>query len=309
VLEGDRVTQRIEPVDMLPTLTRHASDYVAERAKTGRPFFLYLALNSPHGPIVPTEEWQGKSGLGDYGDYVMETDWAVGEVMAALDTAGIAGNTLLIFASDNGCAPVAKVSKLEQQGHFPSAQFRGYKADIWDGGHRIPFLVRWPGHIRAGSASDQLICLTDLMATCADLFGTELPDNAGEDSVTILPALLGKADRPLREAVVHHSINGSFSLRQGPWKLELCPGSGGWSSPKDADAIKEGLPPIQLYNLADDIGEQINVEAANPEIVGKLTALLEQYVADGRSTPGAKQNNDAPVEISKTRIVKRDAHD
>ena len=172
---------------------------------------------------MPTKEWQGKSGLGNYGDFVMETDWAVGEVLAALDKAGIADNTLVIFTSDNGCSPAAGVTKLEEQGPFPSELRRGYKADIWDGGHRIPFIARWPGKIKPGTRSDQLICLTDLMATCAEILGAKLPDNAGEDSVSILPALLGTATEPLHEAVVHHSINGTFAIRQGHWKLELCP--------------------------------------------------------------------------------------
>ena len=168
----------------------------AAAAKAGKPFFLYLALTSPHTPLVPTAQWKGKSGLGDYGDFVMETDWAAGEVLDAIDAAGIADNTLVIFTSDNGCAPYIGVKKLEAQGHFPSAEFRGYKSDIWDGGHRIPFIARWPGHVKAGSHSDQLICLTDLMATCAELLAQKLPDNAGEDSVSILPDLLGHGTKP-----------------------------------------------------------------------------------------------------------------
>jgi hypothetical protein len=137
------------------------------------------------------------------------------------------------------------------------------------------------------------------MATSADLLGVKLPDNAGEDSVSILPALLGKANQPLHEAIVHHSIQGNFSIRQGPWKLELCAGSGGWGKPKDAQAIKQGLPPVQLYNLADDIGEQHNLESSHPDRVTKMTALLKQYVANGRSTPGPRQKNDVPVKIRK----------
>ena len=159
LFENDRVTEIVEPVDMLPKLARRAAGYVAERAKSGQPFFLYLALNSPHTPIVPSQEWRGKSGLGEYGDYVMETDWAAGEVLAALERAGVASNTLVFFASDNGCSPAAGIGRLEQQGHYPSAQFRGYKADIWDGGHRIPFIARWPGTIAAGSTNGQLVCL------------------------------------------------------------------------------------------------------------------------------------------------------
>ena len=150
----------------------------------------------------------------------METDWALGQVMDALDKAGIAGNTLLIFTSDNGCSPAAGVGKLEKQGHFPSANLRGYKADIWDGGHRIPFIARWPGVTKPGSTCGQTICLTDLMATCAGILGAKLPDDAGEDSVSILPLLQGQ-DRPVREAVVHHSINGMFALRQGKTQTHL----------------------------------------------------------------------------------------
>lgn len=300
VFENDRVTQIIEPVDMLPALAARASAHVAERAKTGQPFFLYLALSSPHTPIVPANEWKGKSGLGDYADFVMQTDAAVGEVLAALDRAGVAENTLVIFTSDNGCSPNAKLEKLEAQGHFPSAQFRGYKADVWEGGHRVPFLVRWPGKVQPDSRSAQLICLTDLMATCAELLGVKLPDNAGEDSVSILPALLGADKAPLREAVVHHSISGRFAIRQAQWKLALCAGSGGWGKPDDAEAKKQDLPEVQLYDLRTDIAESKNLQAEHPGIVARMTALLEGYVASGRSTPGAKQSNDIEVIVAKT---------
>ncbi|HUT14438.1 MAG TPA: sulfatase-like hydrolase/transferase, partial [Thermoguttaceae bacterium] len=251
------------------------------------------ALNSPHTPIVPSTEWQGKSGLGDYGDFVMETDWAVGEVLAALDKAGIAENTLVFFASDNGCSPAAGMDNLEKQGHFPSAQFRGHKADIWDGGHRIPFIARWPGHVPPGTTTDQLVCLTDLMATCAAILNVKLPENAAEDSVSLLPVLLGQADAPVREAVVHHSISGKFAIRQGPWKFELCSGSGGWSKGGDGE-------PVQLYDMAADPGEQKNLHKEKPEIVEQLTKLLAKYVAEGRSTPGTPQKNDTAVDFRKS---------
>ena len=202
----------------------------------------------------------GKSGLNAYGDFVMQTDWSVGQVLQALEQTGLAENTLVIFTSDNGCSPAANVQELERKGHYPSDVFRGYKADIWDGGHRIPFIARWPGRIKPGSVSDQLICLTDLMATCADMLGVKLPDDAGEDSVSILPALLGQASGPLREAVVHHSINGSFAIRQGKWKLELCPDSGGWSAPKPGSAEAKKLPPVQLYDMAPGLGERTNLQ-------------------------------------------------
>ncbi len=291
VFDNDRVTQFIEPVDMLPALVKHSTEHLATRSKAGQPFFLYLPLNSPHTPIVPSKEWQGKSELGDYGDYVMETDWAVGEVLAALDKAGISENTLVIFTSDNGCSPAAKVSDLETKGHFPSAQFRGYKADIWDGGHRVPFFVRWTGKVKPGSQSTQLICHTDLMATCAEILSAKLPDNAGEDSVSILPALLETAKAPIREAAVHHSINGAFAIRQNQWKLELCKGSGGWSKGGITDE------PAQLYDMNKDVGEQKNEYNEHPEIVSQLTKLLEKYVTDGRSTPGPTQKNDVPLQV------------
>jgi arylsulfatase A len=285
---------------MLPVLVKRSSDYIANRAKVGRPFFLYLPLNSPHTPIVPSKEWQGKSGLGDYGDFVMQTDWAVGEVLAALDNAGVADNTIVIFTSDNGCSPAAKVEQLEAKGHFPSERLRGYKSDIWDGGHRVPFFVRWPGKVKAGSQSSQLICHTDLIATCAHILGANLPENAGEDSVSLLPALLGKDTTPLHEAVVHHSISGRFAIRQGSWKLEFCPGSGGWGNPNDVAAKKQGLPDVQLYDLSADIGEARNVEADHPEVVERLTKLLDKTLSNGRSTPGANQPNDVPVMVRKS---------
>jgi arylsulfatase A len=195
--------------------------------------------------------------------------------------------------------PAADFKALAGHGHNPSYRFRGHKADIFDGGHRIPFIVRWPGRVKPGTTCDQTICLTDLMATCAEIVGTKLPDDAGEDSVSILPAMLGRATGPLREAVVHHSINGSFSIRQGNWKLELCPGSGGWSPPRPGGPQARALPPIQLYDLAADVGERNNVQDRHPEVVERLTKLLEEYVADGRSTPGKPQANTGKVDIRK----------
>jgi arylsulfatase A-like enzyme len=304
LIENDRVIERLAPIAMLPRLERRAVEYLGEHAaaaKAGKPFFLYVPLTSPHTPILPTPEWQGKSGLGGYGDFVMQTDAVVGSILAALDRHGLADNTLVIFTSDNGCSPQADTPGLEAKGHFASAGFRGYKADIWDGGHRVPFIARWPGRVQPGSQSAQLICHTDLLATAAEILGVTLPADTGEDSVSILPALLG-TDRgaPLREAVVHHSIQGMFSIRQGGWKLELCPGSGGWGAPGDPEARKRGLPEIQLYDLDADPGETRNLQADRPDVVRRLTALLERYVAEGRSTPGPRQANDAPIDVFKS---------
>jgi arylsulfatase A-like enzyme len=291
-----------EAEDVLPTLTNKAVEYVrarADDARQGKPFFLYLPLASPHTPIAPSKDWQGKSGLNPYADFVMQTDAGIGHVLAELESRGLAENTLVIVTSDNGCSPQAKFDELLSKGHNPSYLFRGTKADIYDGGHRVPFIVRWPARVKAGAASDQLLCHTDFMATAADMLGSKLPDTAGEDSVSFLPALVGQTAGPLREAVVHHSVNGSFSIRQGAWKLELCPGSGGWSAPRPGKDDTSRLPLVQLYNLGRDVGEQQNVEAQHPEVVAQLTALLEKYVAAGRSTPGAPQRNTVEVDVWK----------
>ena len=288
--------------EVLPTFTRKAVEYIGQRAsdaKRGKPFFLYLPLNSPHTPIAPTAEWLGKSGVSPYADFVMQTDWSIGQLMKALDRHGLVENTLFIVASDNGSSPQARPEELEAKGHFSNHPFRGGKADIYDGGHHVPFIARWPAKVKAGGKSDQVTCLADFMATAADIIGAKLPANAAEDSVSILPALLGQDKAPLREAIVHHSINGSFSIRQGNWKLELCPGSGGWSAPKPNVNDTSKLPLIQLYNLATDIGENNNVQAEHPEIVARLTKLLEKYVADGRSTLGKPQKNTVDPDIWK----------
>jgi arylsulfatase A len=296
---------------ILPTLTDKACGFIRQCSQRKAPFFLYLPLTSPHTPLAVSDAWKGKSGLGLYGDWVMQTDWSMGEVLKTIDQNGARDNTLVIFSSDNGCAPyigidydveqdkMGRVKELEKKGHFPSAGFRGYKSDIWEGGHHIPFVARWPGVTKPGSRSDQVICLTDIMATCADAVGERLPPPAAEDSVSILPALRGKTSNPLREAVVHHSINGQFAIRQGRWKLGLCPGSGGWSYPTDAQAAAQGLPPIQLYDMSADRGERNNLQRQHPAEVRRLTQLLNDYVAAGRSTPGPPQRNDVTVTIRK----------
>jgi arylsulfatase A len=186
---------------------------------------------------------------------------------------------------------------MEPQGHFPSGPYRGYKSDAWDGGHRIPCIARWPGVIRSGSECNQLVCLSDLMATCAEIVGDNLPDNAGEDSVSMMP-LFRNEERSIRDHVVHHSIEGKFAIRDGHWKLVLCPGSGGWTK-KDAEAAKEGLPLVQLYDMQADPGEKNNLQSEQPDKVRDMIALLKQQVDAGRSTPGAPQPNDTEVDIWK----------
>jgi arylsulfatase A-like enzyme len=276
--------------NVLPELTEKCAEYIIRQKNSEKPFFIYLALTAPHTPLLPTKEFQGKSGLGNYGDFCLEVDSMVGRIMQAVKDAGITENTMVIFTSDNGCAPYIGVKALEKKGHFPSYIYRGYKSDIFEGGHRVPFIVRWPGKVKPASESSETICLTDMLATCADIIGKKLPDNAGEDSLSFIPALFGSRIKHTKRAgVVHHSIAGYFALRKGKWKLEMCPGSGGWGYPNHKIAIEKKLPQIQLYNLEKDPEEKNNVTTENPEITADLKALLKDYIKNGRSTPGSTQ--------------------
>ena len=274
-----------EPI--LPALTDRACEFITAAAKNEEPFFLYLPLTSPHTPIAVNKEWQGKSGVGIYGDFVMETDAAVGRVLDAVDQSGAAKDTLVVFTSDNGFAPYIGAQGLEKKGHFPSGPLRGYKTDVWEGGHRVAFVIRWPGVVQPGTRCDHLVQQADLMATCAEMLGAALPADAAVDSVSLLPLLRG-ADRAVRESAVQQSSQGLFAIRKGPWKLIAGPGSGGLSPNRDR-------VPAQLYNLAGDLGETRNLYVQEPGVATQLLRLLDQTVADGRSTPGPKQVNDVPV--------------
>lgn len=290
-----------DAIDVQPVLANEAIACLNENAKSkDKPFFLYLPLAAPHAPIVPTDEWKGKSGLNVYGDFVMQVDQSIGEILKALEKNGQTENTMVIITSDNGCSPVANIEELIAKGHHPSAQFRGNKADIFEGGHRVPFLVRWPGMIKPGTHSDRLVGLNDLMATCAELLGATLPDNAGEDSVSWLPTALGK-EQPARSPLINHSINGAFAIRDGSWKLAFCPDSGGWSKPRPGVDNTTDLPLIQLYNLETDVAETKNLQADRPEVVARLTATMEDFITRGRSTPGAIQQNDGKIIYRKPR--------
>ncbi|MBI1337929.1 MAG: sulfatase-like hydrolase/transferase [Phycisphaera sp.] len=282
------------PEEVLPTLTAKVEKLIDDYAGTNDPFFIYFPMPAPHTPIYPSDEFKGKSGTNEYGDFCLMVDHMVGRVMTALDRNKIADNTIVVFTADNGCSPMADFDELAKVGHHPSYVFRGMKSDIFEGGHRIPFIVRWPRTIAPGSRSDQTFCLSDLTATMAQVTGYKLPDNAAEDSVSNAPIWDGSATAPVREAVVHSSINGSFSIRKGKWKLEMCPDSGGWSDPKPRSEEARHLPSIQLYDLSTDIGEKVNVQDQHPDVVAELTALLTKYVKEGRSTPGKPQPNTGP---------------
>jgi arylsulfatase A len=285
--------------EVLPHLFDKSIDYVksrAEPAKAGEPFFLYLALPAPHTPIVPVPPFQGASGLNPYADFVMQVDHHMGQLFRAVKETGLDENTLVIFTSDNGCSPEANFPLLQEKGHFPSGQYRGHKADIYEGGHRVPFIARWPGQIAGGRTTSALACLTDVYATLEAIAGQEQQAVGGEDGFSLLPVFQG-ASTSGRETLISHSIGGSFAIRQGPWKLCLCSGSGGWSDPREAEARKKGLPPMQLYNLANDPAERENLVDDEPEKVRALLLLLEEQVRNGRCTPGPKLNNDRDVEF------------
>lgn len=282
---------------VLPELTKRAVGYIAARQKESEPFFLYMPLTTPHTPVAPSKEWAGKSKLNAYADFVMETDSAVGEVLAALKKHGFEDNTLVVFTSDNGCSPQADFPALLKLGHNPNYKFRGHKADIYEGGHRVPLLVRWPGRVKPKTTSGELVCLTDLMATVAEAIDAKVPADAGEDTFSILPALGLSKGRPRTHLVVH-SINGSFGVREGKLKLCLCRGSGGWSAPRPGKD-DTGLPNVQLYDLEADLGEKANLHEKHAGAVVRITKLLEDWVEKGRSTPGPAQKNVVPVVIQK----------
>ncbi|MBM3881365.1 MAG: arylsulfatase [Verrucomicrobia bacterium] len=272
---------QLEPI--LPTLRDRACAFLTNTAPRPEPFLLYLPLTTPHTPLAVNREWQGRSGLdNDAADLIMETDAAVGKVLTALHQSGAADRTLVLFTSDNGFAPYVGARELEARGHFPSGPLRGYKSDVWEGGHRVPFLVRWSKVVKPGSVCTQLVHQADLIATFADLLGVQLPAAAGEDSFSLLPLLLGQ-NQPTRPQAVSCAANGVPSLRQGPWKLVLAP---------DAQTGTAA----HLYNLATDLGETTNLAAAQPQRVATLTALLEELIQNGRSTPGPAQTNDAPLQ-------------
>lgn len=279
--------------EVLPNLVDRACNYIKEKAKADQPYFLYLPLPAPHTPILPTEEFRGKSGIGEYGDFVLMVDAMVGKVLQAVKESGEDGNTIVVFTTDNGCSPAAGIKEMEAQGHRPNSIYRGHKADLFDGGHRIPCILRWPEGTKPHEVR-QTVCLTDFYATFVAINGYKLMDSEGEDSYNLLPAIVSETEiDPIREATVHHSIDGQFTIRQGDWKLLLSASSGGWSAPTPTDTLAlDSLPPIQLYNMKDDPSETTNVEAEHPEIVSRLRALMAKYVREGRSTPGAPQKND-----------------
>ncbi|PZU08289.1 MAG: hypothetical protein DI605_13540 [Sphingomonas sp.] len=270
---------------VVPTLTRKATDIIAARArKPDQPFFLYFPLPSPHTPWVPTEAYKGKSRAGTYGDYAYETDAMVGQVITALEDHGLADDTIVVFTSDNGAD--WNEEDIARYPHRANARWRGRKADVWEAGHRIPFLVKWPGHIQPGSTSAEIASLTDFMATVASILDLPLPDDAAEDSFDLSGVMAGTNTKPVRTTIVEHSLDGTFVIREGNWKLEMALGSGGFTLPRKLEPTPDG-PKGQLYDLGSDPGETNNLWDRKPEIVERLSALLRQYQESGRTRPAA----------------------
>lgn len=275
----------LEPI--LPALGDRASKWITKSAKSDTPYFLYMPLTSPHTPLSVNDAWKGKSGINLYADFVMETDAIIGQVLDAIEKSGEADRTLVIFTSDNGCAHYIGMADMAKKGHLASGPLRGSKSDVWEGGHRVAFIARWPGVVEPGAVNEQLVQQADIMATCAEIVGYDLADDEGEDSYSFLPLLRG-SNEPIRTHAINQSIHGLLAVRSGSWKLIFGKGSGGWGKGTDSH-------PGQLYNLADDLGEKNNRYAAEPDRVREMTELMRTLVENGRSKPGEPQKNDVPV--------------
>lgn len=276
--DGDAATD-FDPFTCLDRITEKSIAFIRDAAQKEKPFFLYFALTSPHTPWLPSAKFRGISGAGPYGDFVCMTDDVVARIYRILEETGQSKNTLVIFTSDNGAAFWPE--DIAVSGHRANHIFSGMKSDLLEGGHRIPMIAMWPGRIAKGSVCDDVVCSTDLLATCAELVGRELPADAGEDSFSYLGALMGTSYvRPLRPATIHHSDKGYFAIRKGDWVLLDCHGSGGWTL-DEKDALN--LPPRQLYNIREDITEQKNLADKFPDITSELHGILKRCISDGRS--------------------------
>lgn len=282
----------LEEIDLI--LLRKSREFLEEHRRTApdRPFLLYHATQAVHLPSFAAGDFRGKSGAGPHGDFIREFDHVVGELMNDLERLGIADDTLVIVSSDNGPETTAVVRMRGDHHHDGARPWRGLKRDDWEGGHRVPFIVRWPGHVPAATISDQLVCLTDVMATVAAVTGTPLPRDAAEDSFDIMPALLGTARAPIRPYLVTQAFGGgrTLSIRRGRWKYLDHRDSGGNNYANGelaAFALAETVPdaPAQLYDLATDPGETRNLILDQPGVAAELKQLLDHSRAAGRSRP------------------------
>ena len=289
--EGE-LGSNLDPSDVLDELARQSADFIARQAREGHPFLLYLPLTAPHKPVWPSERFRGKTDLGPYGDFVVQVDSTVGAVMDAIDQAGTRESTLVLFTSDNGSfmyrhdgiseqdhTDDSTIQAYRSTSHTANYVYRGTKADIWEAGHRVPFLVRWPGQIRPGSLGSETVCITDVFATLADVVGEPLPEEAAEDSFSLLPLLRGGTWKRPRAPVIHHSSAGMFAIRDGRWKLVAGNGSGGREKPSG----KAFGRPYQLYDLEADPSEKRNVHDRYPVVANRLEQALERIRVRGRS--------------------------
>jgi len=279
-----------EPV--LPALEEKASDFIRTSAKSGKPFFLYFPLTAPHNPIAPTEQFLGKSKLNIYADFIMQIDAVVGNILRTLKESGVAENTIVIFTSDNGVTTLSDIPFLISQGHRSSYAFRSHKASIYDGGHRIPCVMQWTAALQPAQIA-QTICLNDFITTFGELVGYEFTDTEVEDSYSLMPLLFPEKDANYkREVIVHHSVDGSFAVRKGKWKLIFTP-EAGMPNGRVIDFSKYDRADVfQLFNMETDISETQNLRTKYPEVTRELKQLLINYIENGRSTPGPKLSND-----------------
>lgn len=290
---GGLMVQGWQDEDVNPTLTRKALEFIRNQGKSDRqrPFFLYLPLTGPHTPWSPSEAFRGRSGIGPRADLIVEIDDTVGQLMRLLEELGQRDDTLIVFTSDNGPDPYQE--EITVHGHEPAGQLRGQKADIWEGGHRVPFIASWPKRIPQGTVSDALICLTDLLATCSAIVQSDLPSDAGEDSFNLLPELLGQPlEQPVRESVILHSYEGMFAFRKGDWKYIRGAGGGGFqlngreiigiphSPSRD---VLPGDPQEQLYHIGRDVRENENVYAEASAQLSQLSQELDLLIEAGRT--------------------------
>ncbi|MEQ8556494.1 MAG: arylsulfatase [Cyclobacteriaceae bacterium] len=265
---------------VLPTLVDSATSYIRRRADQEDPFFLYLPLPAPHTPWLPTDPYLGNSQAGTYGDFVSMVDDMIGKVLNTVESAGVEKNTLIIITSDNGSD--WRPADIAQSGHLANHIFKGRKADIYEAGHRVPYIAQWKGVIPAGHQSDQVMCTTDLLATIAGLLDKPLPDNAGEDSFNLWPAYVSKVDTSIRTSIIHHSLHGVFAIRKGEWKYTPHLGSGGFTDPATIEP-NEGEAPGTLYDMEKDPMEKNNLYMQYPEIVKELSGLLEEQKQQGHT--------------------------
>ncbi len=259
------------------------------------PFFIYFPMTAPHGPILPTEKFLGSSNTNEYGDFCLQCDDVVGRILRKLKDTGIYDDTIVIFTSDNGCSPVADFDELREKGHNPSYVFRGHKADIYEGGHRIPLLIQWKNGMAKGEKCDETVCLTDFFATISEILGYQIKEDEAEDSISNFALWKNPQSESVREFTVHQSIDGSLAIRNKRHKLVMCEGSGGWTAPKpDAyvyDIEDDTDDKYQLFDMQNDISESKNVIKENTAVYTELREKLAKIVKSGRSTKGECQVN------------------